>query len=459
MPPLLEVDDLHMHFFTRDGVVKAVDGVSFTLENGQTLGVVGESGSGKSVTAMSIMRLIPEPPGKVVSGDIRFKGESILAMSEKEQRKLRGNRIAMIFQDPMTSLNPVYRIGKQIAEPLRLHKGMTRKEAWAAAVELLRQVGIPQAEERARNYPHEFSGGMRQRAMIAMALACGPDILIADEPTTALDVTIQAQILDLMQEIQKNTDSAIILITHDLGVVADMADNILVMYGGRPVEYGTAGRGLLQPHPSLHLGPAREPAPPRRRRQGRSLPHQGSAAQSHQPAEGLLVQPALRLRARTSACGESQPPLVEVEPGHFSSCLFAGDIDFICQFENRVTRQAATSAGVDELDGAASRSRRSHEALPGEPGRGLLAPGQDGEGRGRRQLRRRARGDARAGGRVRLRQVDHRALHQPAARGRRRAPSSSRAPTCASCAASSSSSTAATCSSSSRTPTPRSTRA
>ena len=236
MPGLLEVDDLHMHFFTRDGVVKAVDGVSFSLDSGRTLGVVGESGSGKSVTAMSIMRLIPEPPGKVVSGDIRFKGESILAMSEKDQRRLRGNRIAMIFQDPMTSLNPVYRIGKQIAEPLVLHKNMSRDKAWAAAVELLKQVGIPQAEQRARDYPHEFSGGMRQRAMIAMALACGPDVLIADEPTTALDVTIQAQILELMQEIQKKTESAIIMITHDLGVVADMADHILVMYAGKAVE-------------------------------------------------------------------------------------------------------------------------------------------------------------------------------------------------------------------------------
>jgi oligopeptide transport system ATP-binding protein len=209
LPPLLEVDDLHMHFFTRDGVVKAVDGVSFTLETSKTLGVVGESGSGKSVTALSIMRLIPEPPGRVVSGDIRFKGESILKMSEKDQRRLRGDRIAMIFQDPMTSLNPVYRIGKQISEPLRLHKGASRKEAWAAGVELLTRVGIPEARGRARDYPHEFSGGMRQRAMIAMALACGPDVLIADEPTTALDVTIQAQILELMQEIQARTESAI----------------------------------------------------------------------------------------------------------------------------------------------------------------------------------------------------------------------------------------------------------
>ena len=236
MQPLLEVDDLHMHFFTRDGVVKAVDGVSFTLESGRTLGVVGESGSGKSVTAMSIMRLVPEPPGKVVSGDIRIKGESILAMSDKDQRRLRGNRIAMIFQDPMTSLNPVYRIGKQIAEPLVLHKNMSRDKAWAAAVELLKQVGIPQAEQRARDYPHEFSGGMRQRAMIAMALACGPDVLIADEPTTALDVTIQAQILELMQKLQTELNMGVILITHDLGVVAEVCSRVMVMYLGQIVE-------------------------------------------------------------------------------------------------------------------------------------------------------------------------------------------------------------------------------
>ncbi len=207
-------------------------------------------GPGKSVTALSVMRLIPEPPGKVVSGDIRFKGESILAMDPKDQRRLRGNRIAMIFQDPMTSLNPVYRIGKQIAESLRLHKGMSKNEALNAAVDLLARVGIPEARDRARDYPHEFSGGMRQRAMIAMALACNPDVLIADEPTTALDVTIQAQILELMQEIQAKTQSAIIMITHDLGVVADMADHVLVMYAGKAVEYGTADEVFYSPlHP------------------------------------------------------------------------------------------------------------------------------------------------------------------------------------------------------------------
>ncbi len=322
MPPLLEVDDLHMHFFTRDGVVKAVDGVSFTLEAGRTLGVVGESGSGKSVTAMSIMRLIPEPPGKVVSGDIRFKGESILAMSDKEQRKLRGNRIAMIFQDPMTSLNPVHRIGKQIAEPLRLHKNMTRKEAWAAAVELLDQVGIPQAAERARNYPHEFSGGMRQRAMIAMALACGPDILIADEPTTALDVTIQAQILDLMQEIQKRTESAIILITHDLGVVADMADHILVMYGGKAVEFGAADEVFYHPlHPYtwglLESLPRHDVDD-----KGALCPIKGSPPSLINLPPGCAFSP--RCSYAQPLCHTSVPPLVEIDRGHSFGLSFRG---------------------------------------------------------------------------------------------------------------------------------------
>jgi len=337
--PLLEVDDLHMHFFTRDGVVKAVDGVTFTLEAGRTLGVVGESGSGKSVTALSIMRLVPEPPGKVVKGDIRFKGESILGLSDKDQRRLRGNRIAMIFQDPMTSLNPVYRIGQQIAEPLRLHKGMTRKEAWAAAVELLKRVGIPQAEERARSYPHEFSGGMRQRAMIAMALACGPDILIADEPTTALDVTIQAQILELMQEIQQNTQSAIILITHDLGVVADMADHILVMYAGKAVEYGVADDVFYDPlHPYtwglLESIPRHDVE-----EKGALTPIKG------QPPSLITLPPGCAFSPRCAyarpECRRKTPELVEVERGHYSACLFAQDTDFIAQFENRVVRVGA----------------------------------------------------------------------------------------------------------------------
>ena len=329
MPPLLEVDDLHMHFFTRDGIVKAVDGVSFSVEPGETLGVVGESGSGKSVTALSIMRLVPEPPGKVVKGDIRFRGESILAMGEKEQRKLRGNRVAMIFQDPMTSLNPVHRIGKQIAEPLRVHKNLSRKDSWDAAVELLAQVGIPQPAERARSYPHEFSGGMRQRAMIAMALACGPDILIADEPTTALDVTIQAQILELIQEIQVRTQSAIIMITHDLGVVADMADHVLVMYAGKAVEFGTADDVFYRPlHPytwglleSLPRHDIDE--------KGLLCPIKG------QPPSLINLPSGCAFRTRCAhaqnPCTAERPGLVEITPGHFSACQFSSDASFVEQ--------------------------------------------------------------------------------------------------------------------------------
>jgi oligopeptide transport system ATP-binding protein len=329
LAPLLEVDDLYMHFFTRDGVVKAVDGVSFTLEAGKTLGVVGESGSGKSVTALSIMRLIPEPPGRVVAGDIRFKGESILAMSEKEQRRLRGDRISMIFQDPMTSLNPVYRIGKQIAEPLRLHKDMPRKKAWAAGVELLSRVGIPKAGDRAKDYPHEFSGGMRQRAMIAMALACGPDILIADEPTTALDVTIQAQILELMQEIQARTKSAIIMITHDLGVVADMADHVLVMYAGKGVEYGSARDVFYGPaHPytwglldSLPRHDVDE--------KGLLCPIKGQPPSLISLPGGCAFAP--RCAYARDVCRTQMPHLVEIGSGHLSACHFSGDKEFLEQ--------------------------------------------------------------------------------------------------------------------------------
>lgn len=236
---LLQVQDLKMYFHTRDGIVKAVNGVSYELEANHTLGIVGESGSGKSVTAMTLMGLIPMPPGHIEGGSAMFKGRDLLTLPEKEMQKIRGNEIAMIFQDPMTSLNPVYRVGRQLAEPLIIHKGMSKKEAWEVAVDLLRSVGIPHPEKRVRDYPHQFSGGMRQRVMIAMALACDPDILIADEPTTALDVTIQAQIIELMQEVQKRTGSAIIMITHDLGVVADMTDDVLVMYAGKPVEYGS----------------------------------------------------------------------------------------------------------------------------------------------------------------------------------------------------------------------------
>src|SRR5438034_178788 len=248
--PILEVADLRTWFFTRDGVVRAVDGVSFHVIPGETLAIVGESGCGKSVTALSILRLIPSPPGRIVSGSIRFAGRDLLGLGEAQMRDVRGNEISMIFQEPMTSLNPVLTIGHQIAETLTLHQGLDRKAALAKAVDMLRLVHIPEARRRIEQYPHQLSGGMRQRVMIAMALACNPKLLIADEPTTALDVTIQAQILDLMRDLKQKIDAAIVLITHDLGVVAEMAQRVVVMYAGRKAEEASVRQLFQRPlHP------------------------------------------------------------------------------------------------------------------------------------------------------------------------------------------------------------------
>src|SRR5271154_3269898 len=248
--PLLAIADLKTWFFTRDGVVRAVDGVSFQVLPGETLAIVGESGCGKSVTALSILRLIPSPPGRIVSGAIRFAGRDLLGLSEAEMRHVRGNEISMIFQEPMTSLNPVLTIGRQIAETLTLHQGLGHGAALAKAADMLRLVHIPEADRRIGQYPHQLSGGMRQRVMIAMALACNPKLLIADEPTTALDVTIQAQILDLMRELKQKIDAAIVLITHDLGVVAEMAQRVVVMYAGHMAEQATVGALFRRPlHP------------------------------------------------------------------------------------------------------------------------------------------------------------------------------------------------------------------
>ena len=234
--PILEVEDLRTYFYTRDGVVRSVDGVSFSVSKGETLAIVGESGCGKSVTSLSILRLIASPPGKIVSGSIQFHGQDLLKFTDEQMRDIRGDKISMIFQEPMTSLNPVLTIGSQIGEVLELHRQSSKEEARARTLELLRMVNIPEPETRIDEYPHQLSGGMRQRIMIAMALACDPEILIADEPTTALDVTIQAQILNLMRELRDRTGAAIILITHDLGVVAEMAQRVVVMYAGRKVE-------------------------------------------------------------------------------------------------------------------------------------------------------------------------------------------------------------------------------
>jgi oligopeptide/dipeptide ABC transporter ATP-binding protein len=248
--PLLEVRDLRTHFHVMDGIVKAVDGVSFTLDRSRTLGVVGESGCGKSVTAMTIMRLLDTPPAEIASGQVLFEGKDIVSIPEEEMRHLRGKDMAMIFQEPMSSLNPVFTVGSQISEAVLQHFPVKKQEANDRAIEALRLVGIAYPERRVKQYPHELSGGMRQRVMIAMALACEPKLLIADEPTTALDVTIQAQILELIRTIQERTSTAVLLITHDLGVVAEMADDVVVMYGGRVVEHGTVDEVLLQPrHP------------------------------------------------------------------------------------------------------------------------------------------------------------------------------------------------------------------
>lgn len=246
--PLLSVRNLKIYFYTMEGVVKAVDGLSFDLSPGETLGIVGESGSGKTVAALSVLRLIPDPPGKILEGEVLFDGRDLRGLSEKEMRSIRGNEIAMIFQDPMTSLNPVFTVGYQIMEAIILHQKVNKKVARQRAIKLLAQAGIPRPEERINDYPHQFSGGMRQRVMIAMALSCNPKILIADEPTTALDVTIQAQILRLMNQIKHSTNSSIIIITHDLGVIAEMTDNILIMYGGKVVEYSGADNIFYHSH-------------------------------------------------------------------------------------------------------------------------------------------------------------------------------------------------------------------
>ncbi|MDO8847703.1 MAG: ABC transporter ATP-binding protein [Coriobacteriia bacterium] len=325
---LLEVKNLKTHFSTRDGIVRAVDGVSFSLEEGETLAIVGESGSGKSVTALSVMRLIPEPPGKIADGSsIMLTGESILDMDDGTVRAMRGDRIAMIFQDPMTSLNPVFRVGFQIGEALRIHKGMTRKEAHARAVEMIDLVGIPNAASRAKDYPHQFSGGMRQRAMIAMALACDPDILIADEPTTALDVTIQAQILELMIELQQRKGTAIIMITHDLGVVADMANDVMVMYAGKQVEYGTAKDVFYRPQHPYTWGLLDSLPRHDIDEKGTLLPIEG------QPPSLIDVPPGCAFHPRCpyakERCMTEAPELREIESGHMAACHFAGEDDFV----------------------------------------------------------------------------------------------------------------------------------
>jgi len=320
---VLEIKNLKTQFFTRAGIVYAVDGVSMHIDEGETLGIVGESGCGKSVTATSIMRLIPSPPGKIVEGEIlldRGNGpENLLDFSESEMRSVRGNAIAMIFQDPMTSLNPVYTIGDQLTEPLILHLGMSKREAEQRAIDLLKRVGIPGAEERIHAYPHQFSGGMRQRVMIAMALSCNPQLLIADEPTTALDVTIQAQILDLMLQLNREVGTAIMLITHDLGVVAEVCERVNVMYAGQIVETGAAERIFAEPQHPYTIGLLNSVPQLGENVKRELVPIPGLPPDLLEPPIGCRFRP--RCRFRQEKCEES-PPLAEVAPGQMARCWF-----------------------------------------------------------------------------------------------------------------------------------------
>jgi len=314
---LLDIDALQTHFFVEDGVAKAVDGVSYTIHRGETLAVVGESGCGKSVTALSVLQLIPQPPGRIVGGKITFEGRDLTQLDEPSMRKIRGNDISMIFQEPMTSLNPVFTVGYQIMEAIVLHQEKTWAEARPQAIELLRQVGIPSPEQRVDEYPHQLSGGMKQRVMIAMALSCEPKLLIADEPTTALDVTIQAQILELLKKLSKDRNMAVLLITHDLGVVAEMADNVAVMYAGKIVEYGTAEEIFANPQHPYTLGLFR------------SRPKLGEKVERLAVIPGQVPNPLdfpsgcgfrNRCERAEEICAAEVPPLTDLANGHTCAC-------------------------------------------------------------------------------------------------------------------------------------------
>ena len=321
---ILSVNDLRTYFQTEDGVVKAVDGITFELKKGETLGIVGESGSGKSVTNLSVMRLIPEPPGKIVAGDIIFDGIDVRSLSIDDVRKIRGKRMAMIFQDPMTSLNPFLRISTQLMEVTQLHLGHTKEQAYKHAIKMLETVGIPDAANRVDGYPHEFSGGMRQRVMIAMALACDPELLIADEPTTALDVTIQAQILELIKDLKARMGTSVILITHDLGVVAGMTDKIIVMYAGKVFEQAPTRELFATPANPYTKGLLRS-VPDPAHEQGKEL-YQIPGL----PPDVAHLPPgcpfAERCDRAADICRREYPPFVKINEDHHSLCHFADQV-------------------------------------------------------------------------------------------------------------------------------------
>jgi oligopeptide transport system ATP-binding protein len=330
--PILSVRDLRTYFHTDSGVVKAVDGVSFEIRPGEVLGIVGESGSGKSVTAMTILGLVPVPPARIESGEILWKGEDLLKMTDRELRKVRGAQISMIFQDPMTSLNPVYTVGNQIAEMITTHQDVTKAQAKKKAIEMLELVGIPRASQRVDDYPHQFSGGMRQRAMIAMALACEPELLICDEPTTALDVTIQAQVLNVIERSARELGAAVLLITHDLGVVAGMTDRVIVMYGGQIVETGSVDGVYYDPRMPYTWGLLS--SIPRHDRIGTSRLHPipGAPPVMSRPPSGCRFHP--RCAYRIEACSAEVPELRAV-PGsteHLGRCVRLGEAGWAEQF-------------------------------------------------------------------------------------------------------------------------------
>ncbi|AAD35586.1 MAG: peptide transporter ATP-binding protein [Thermotoga sp.] len=318
------MENLKTYFYTEDGVVKAVDGVSFEVREGETLGIVGESGSGKSVTSLSIMRLLDQN-GKIVDGKIIFKGRNLLELSENEMRKIRGKEIAMIFQEPMVALNPVFTIGDQIMEAIILHQNVSEKEARKMAIDLLRKVGIPEPEKRVDEYPHQLSGGMRQRAMIAMALSCRPSLLIADEPTTALDVTIQAQILELMKELQKEYGMAIILITHDMGVVAEMSDKVAVMYAGKVVEYGDVKTIFTEPkHPYTYALLESIPRIDVEQERLKSIP--GNVPDPLNFPPGCKFHPRCEFFEK-GKCDVEEPELEDLDGNHKVRCFFWQKLD------------------------------------------------------------------------------------------------------------------------------------
>lgn len=314
---LLEVTDLVTEFKTENGVIRAIDGVSFSIPKGKTLGIVGESGCGKSVTALSIMQLIPSPPGTISGGSIKYRGKDLLKLSAKEMREIRGNEISMIFQEPMTALNPVYTVGNQVVEAIRLHQGKSKSEAYDIAGEMFRLVGIPSPKARLSNYPHQMSGGMRQRVMIAMALACKPDLLIADEPTTALDVTIQAQILDLLKELQQEIGMSIMLITHDLGVVAETCDEVAVMYAGRVVEHTSAEEIFSNPRHPYTAGLLRS-VPGASGDGGRLQEIPGMVPSLFELPVGCKFQD--RCDRKEDDCVSGEPPLVALHQNHLARC-------------------------------------------------------------------------------------------------------------------------------------------